>query len=45
MIITKEVESTLLMVYSLFENKPVKIFIGSNFRNDKKDEKLFSYIR
>lgn len=44
MVISKSIESSLIMVTTELgaKNKPFKVFFGSNFIDDKKDEKLFS---
>jgi hypothetical protein len=44
MVISNSIESSLLMVTSELDRKKklFKVFFGSNFIDDKKDEKLFS---
>ena len=44
MVISNSIESSLLMVTTELDKKkkPFKVFFGSNFPDDKKDEKLFS---
>ncbi len=44
MVISNSIESYLIMVTAELDEKkkPFKVFFGSNFIDDKKDEKLFS---